>query len=37
MFRGENNRMLDSFLFRVTLTVAGLLTWSGLTYMLLSV
>jgi hypothetical protein len=37
MFEGKNNRILDSFSFRLALTVAILAVWSGAGYLLLSV
>jgi len=37
MFEGKNNRVLDSFSFRVALLVAVLAAWSGAGYLLLSV
>ncbi len=37
MFEGKNNRILDSFTFRLALTVAILIAWSGAGYLLLSV
>ena len=37
MFEGKNNRILDSFTFRLALTVAILAAWSGAGYLLLSV
>lgn len=36
MFDGKNNRLLDSFSFRVALTVVGFALWSGAGYALLS-
>ena len=36
MFDGKNNRLLDSFSFRVALTVAIFAAWSGAGYLLLS-
>jgi hypothetical protein len=36
MFEGKNNRILDSFTFRLALTVAILAAWSGAGYLLLS-
>jgi hypothetical protein len=36
MFDGKNNRLLDSFLFRLALTAAVFATWAGAGYMLLS-
>jgi hypothetical protein len=37
MFEGKNNRILDSFTFRLALTVAILAAWGGASYLLLSV
>jgi hypothetical protein len=36
MFDGKNNRILDSFSFRLALTVAVFAVWSGAGYVLLS-
>lgn len=36
MFDGKNNRILDSFSFRVALTAAVFIVWSGAGYVLLS-
>jgi hypothetical protein len=36
MFDGKNNRILDSFSFRLALTAAVFLAWSGAGYVLLS-
>lgn len=36
MFDGKNNRLLDSFAFRMILTIAIFALWSGAGYMLLS-
>ncbi len=36
MFEGKNNRLLDSFSFRMALTVAVFALWSGAGYALLS-
>ena len=36
MFDGKNNRLLDSFSFRLALTAAVFATWAGAGYMLLS-
>jgi hypothetical protein len=36
MFEGKNNRLLDSFAFRMALTVAIFALWSGAGYALLS-
>jgi len=36
MFDGKNNRLLDSFSFRIGLTVVALALWSGAGYALLS-
>lgn len=36
MFDGKNNRLLDSFSFRVALTAALFVLWSGAGYVLLS-
>jgi len=36
MFDGKNNRLLDSFSFRVALTVVVFALWSGAGYALLS-
>jgi hypothetical protein len=36
MFDGKNNRLLDSFAFRVALTAAIFAAWSGAGYILLS-
>jgi hypothetical protein len=36
MFDGKNNRLLDSFSFRVTLTVVVFALWSGAGYALLT-
>ena len=36
MFDGKNNRLLDSFAFRMTLTIAIFALWSGAGYALLS-
>jgi hypothetical protein len=35
MFDGKNNRILDSFSFRLALTVAVFAAWSGAGYVLL--
>jgi hypothetical protein len=37
MFSGKFNPLLDSYLFRTALTVAGFVAWMGVTYFLLSV
>jgi hypothetical protein len=37
MFSGKFNPLLDSYLFRTALTIAGFVTWMGVTYLLLSV
>lgn len=37
MFEGKNNNLLDSFAFRVALTVAIFALWSGAGYALLSI
>ena len=37
MFEGKNNRLLDSFVFRMALTVAIFALWSGAGYALLSI
>ena len=36
MFDGRNNRILDSFSFRLALTAAVFAAWSGAAYVLLS-
>ncbi len=36
MFDGKNNRTLDSFSLRVTLTVGAFATWLGVSYFLLA-
>jgi hypothetical protein len=36
MFDGKNNRILDSFSFRIALTAAVFATWAGAGYILLS-
>lgn len=36
MFDGKNNHILDSFSFRLALTVAVFAVWSGAGYVLLS-
>lgn len=36
MFDGKNNRLLDSFSFRIGLTVAVFALWTGAGYALLS-
>lgn len=36
MFDGKNNRLLDSFSFRLALTAAVFAVWSGAGYLLLS-
>ncbi|HLK07061.1 MAG TPA: hypothetical protein VKV30_03940 [Candidatus Angelobacter sp.] len=36
MFDGKNNRILDSFSFRMALTAAVFAAWSGAGYLLLS-
>jgi hypothetical protein len=36
MFDGKNNRILDSFSFRLALTAAVFAAWSGAGYILLS-
>jgi hypothetical protein len=36
MFEGKNNRLLDSFSFRLALLVAIFAAWSGAGYLLLS-
>jgi hypothetical protein len=36
MFDGKNNRILDSFSFRLALTTAVFAVWSGAGYVLLS-
>jgi hypothetical protein len=36
MFDGKNNRLLDSFSFRLALTAAVFATWAGAGYLLLS-
>jgi len=36
MFDGKNNRLLDSFSFRLALTAAVFAAWSGAGYILLS-
>jgi len=36
MFEGKNNRLLDSFSFRLALMVAIFAAWSGAGYLLLS-
>jgi hypothetical protein len=36
MFDGKNNRILDSFSFRLALTAAVFLAWTGAGYILLS-
>jgi hypothetical protein len=36
MFDGKNNRILDSFSFRILLTAAVFATWAGAGYILLS-
>jgi hypothetical protein len=36
MFDGKNNRLLDSFSFRIALTAAVFVLWSGAGYALLS-
>jgi hypothetical protein len=36
MFDGKNNRILDSFSFRLALTAAVFAAWSGAGYLLLS-
>jgi hypothetical protein len=36
MFEGKNNRLLDSFAFRMTLTVVIFALWSGAGYALLT-
>jgi len=36
MFDGKNNRLLDSFSFRIALTVVVFALWSGAGYALLS-
>jgi len=36
MFDGKNNRILDSFSFRMALTAAVFAAWSGAGYILLS-
>jgi hypothetical protein len=36
MFSGENNRMLDSFYFRVMVKTVGFLIWFGVSYLVLS-
>ncbi len=36
MFEGKNNRLLDSFTFRMALTAAIFVLWSGAGYALLS-
>jgi hypothetical protein len=36
MFDGKNNRILDSFAFRVLVTLAVFAAWSGAGYVLLS-
>jgi len=36
MFDGKNNRLLDSFSFRVALTAAIFALWSGAGYVLLA-
>jgi hypothetical protein len=36
MFDGKNNQLLDSFAFRLALTVALFAAWSGAGYVLLS-
>ncbi len=36
MFDGKNNRLLDSFAFRLALTAAIFTAWSGAGYVLLS-
>jgi len=36
MFDGKNNRMLDSFSFRLALTAAIFAAWTGAGYLLLS-
>jgi len=36
MFDGKNNRLLDSFSFRVVLITAVLALWSGASYVLLA-
>ena len=36
MFNGKNNRMLDSFSFRLALTAAIFAAWTGAGYLLLS-
>jgi hypothetical protein len=37
MFSGKFNPLLDSYLFRTALTVAGFAAWMAVTYFLLSV
>jgi len=37
MFSGKFNPLLDSYLFRTALTVAGFVAWMAVTYALLSV
>jgi hypothetical protein len=36
MFEGKNNRILDSFSFRLALTAAVFAAWTGAGYVLLS-
>jgi hypothetical protein len=36
MFDGKNNRILDSFSFRLAMTAAVFVAWSGAAYVLLS-
>ena len=36
MFDGKNNRLLDSFSFRIALTAVAFALWSGAGYALLS-
>ena len=37
MFSGKFNPLLDSYLFRTALTVAGFVAWMAATYLLLSI
>jgi hypothetical protein len=36
MFGGENNRILDSIYFRLTIKTVGFLLWFGVSYLVLS-